>query len=349
MNYIGSKATLLPFIQGTIQNFVQDKIEDFTDLFAGTGCVGFHFKKSGVRVIANDLQYYSYSLCKHLIGNNIKPNFSNISSEIPRKSTLFTDTHNDLVSYLEQLEGLKGFIFRNYAPSGSENERMYFSDENAMQCDAIRMKIEQWRISGSIDEGEYYWLLASLIESIDRYANTASVYGAYLKSLKKSAKQKMRLSLLPVVGNSHKNIIFNEDANSLIKNIEGQILYLDPPYNHRQYATNYHLLETIARYDNPIIYGKTGLRRYEDQKSGYCQKALAKDCLEDLIMNAHYDYIFLSYNNEGLIPIEFIQSTMKRRGKYQMFEIDYARYKADNSREYKDTRTTEYLHCVKVR
>lgn len=143
---------------------------------------------------------------------------------------------------------------------------MYFSDFNARKCDAIRITIEEWLKHGKINEHEYFFLLGSLLNSIDKYANTASVYGAYLKTLKKSALKEMKLVALPIMKGNVECKVYNEDISELIKNVSGDILYLDPPYNSRQYCSNYHLLETIARYDNPQIKGKTGLRDYSRSK-----------------------------------------------------------------------------------
>jgi len=126
------------------------------------------------------------------------------------------------------------------------------------------------------------------------------------------------------------------------------ILYLDPPYNQRQYATNYHLLETIARYDDPKIYGKTGLREYESQKSLYCSRPQVKKAFTDLVLNAKQKYIFLSYNNEGLMTLEDIKEIMSSRGKYGYFTQEYNRFKADKdeNRDFSSNKTLEYLHYV---
>ncbi|MCK4913438.1 MAG: DNA adenine methylase [Planctomycetes bacterium] len=154
------------------------------------------------------------------------------------------------------------------------------------------------------------------------------------------------MSYLIINNQSHK--VFNEDINKISAKVQGDILYLDPPYNHRQYATNYHLLETIAKYDNPIIHGKTGLREYQNQKSFYCSKTQVKKTFRDLILKAKVKYIFLSYNNEGLMTLDDIKEIMSSRGKYGYFTKDYHRFKADKSenREYKSNKTVEYLHYV---
>ncbi len=172
-----------------------------------------------------------------------------------------------------------------------------------MRCDAIRQKIENWKEQNLISYDEYYFLIASLVESIDKYANTASVYGAFLKKLKKTAQNSLILKPAELIINDQDHEVFNEDINEVAGKVKGDILYLDPPYNHRQYATNYHILETIAKYDNPKIHGKTGLREYQNQKSLYCSRTQAKKAFNDLILKAKAKYIFLSYNNEGLMGL----------------------------------------------
>ena len=197
-----------------------------------------------------------------------------------------------------------------------------------------------------INENLYYFLLASLLESADKVANTASVYGAYLKNLKKSAQKELILEPAYFELNDNKHQVFNTDSNELIKQISGDILYLDPPYNARQYVANYHLLNTIAKYDSFIPKGKTGLRKYT--KSKYCSKNVVNQEFEKLVKNASFKYIFLSYNNEGLMSVSDVQSTMSKYGKYDLAEIDYQRFKADKTenRNHKTDSTKEYLHIL---
>jgi adenine-specific DNA-methyltransferase len=154
--------------------------------------------------------------------------------------------------------------------------------------------------------------LASLLESADRVANTTSVYCAFLKYIEPSAKKEMILLPADFVINDNEHKVFNMDSNHLIEQIEGDILYLDPPYNSRQYGANYHLLNTIARYDCFEPRGKTGLREYP--KSLYCYKNEAQKVFEYLIAKAQFKYIFLSYNNEGIMSIETIRKIMERYG-----------------------------------
>ena len=330
MNYIGSKYSLLDFIEQVVfdvTKFSRGAAFTFADLFAGTGVVGAAFKKLGCRVIANDIQYYSYVLNKHFIENS-------------------TALRTDLAEHFNRLDGIKGFVYQNYC-RGSGSGRNYFTDENGKRCDAIRTELEALRLSGEIDSATYYYYLASLINSIDKYANTASVYGAFLKHTKQSAQKQFRLELLPIVPGTPGNV-YNTDINSLIDTLSGDVLYLDPPYNARQYCTNYHVLETIARYDSPELYGVTGLRDYAEQKSAYCSSRTVEKAFEDLIARAQFRYIFLSYNNEGLMPIEKIKEIMSKYGTYLQYTKDYRRFKADReeNRRISAAATVEYLHCL---
>lgn len=330
MNYIGSKYSLMDFLTTTIANVAGTNTEGkvFADLFAGTGVVGKTFKERGYRVISNDIQYYSYVLNKHLIEN------------VPPLSI-------DVVDNLNQLTGTEGFIYKNYCV-GSGSGRQYFTDQNGMKCDSIRIELEKLKKCGDIDEAQYYYLLASLINSIDKYANTASVYGAFLKQVKKSAAKEFELELLPIIDGDKESKAYNYNISDIIKSIGGDILYLDPPYNARQYCTNYHVLETIARYDSPELKGKTGLRDYSSQKSLFCSPRTVVEAFDDVLRHADFDYIFLSYNNEGLMPFDAIQHTMEKYGEYQRFEQEYRRFKADTdkNRNIKANTTTEYLHCL---
>ena len=331
MNYIGSKFKLLPWIKQEIKDIVGHDLSKkvFCDIFSGTGIVARGFKKDVKKIIVNDLEYYSYILNKHYIGNNRKI--------------------KDIEKYINELNNLPlinhGFIYQNYC-LGSGSNRQYFSDYNGKKIDSIRIQIQEWKEKNIIDDSLYYFLLTALIESSDKIANTASVYGAFLKHLKKTASKELILESVHFIESDEPHQIFNEDSNKLIKKISGDILYLDPPYNQRQYSANYHLLNTIAKYKPFIPKGKTGLPEYN--RSTYCRKNEVKTSFEELIKNAKFKYIFLSYNNEGLMSHEDIKNIMQKYGKYDFRIKEYQRFKADknNSRNYTANKTFEYLHIL---
>lgn len=318
MNYIGSKLSLLPFIEKVVIKEVgnlTDKV--FCDLFAGTGVVGNYFKDKVLKIIANDFEYYAYVLNKNLIGNNSLIEFD--------------------FSIFDTIIDIDGFITNNYSLIGGRN---YFTKENARKIDAIRIFMDDYKK----DENLYYYLLASLLESADKIANTTSVYGAYLKKIKQSAQKKivMKPVMFKITDGFHE--VYQEDANELIKTVSGDVLYLDPPYNARQYGANYHLLNTIAEYKTFKPAGITGLPNYK--KSNYCKKKEVLDMFESLIKDANFKFIFLSYNNEGLLSFDEIKNVMTLYGTYKTFKQKHKRYKADNNREYSAIDTMEYIHVL---
>ncbi|MBE0492477.1 MAG: DNA adenine methylase [Sulfurospirillum sp.] len=331
MNYIGSKLKLASFLKEGIIDVVGDDLSQkvFCDIFAGTGIVGRIFKKDVKKVISNDLEDYSYVLNKNYIQNH---------KEIKNKE-----------DFIEELNSLalidSGFIYNHYC-MGSGSGRQYFSDINGKKIDMMRTKLKEWGECKKIDDSMYYFLLASLLESADKVANTASVYGAFLKHLKKSAQKELVLEPAYFELNDNSHEVYKSDSNELIKKIEGDILYLDPPYNQRQYSANYHILNTIAIYDEFVPKGKTGLREYN--RSSYCKKNEVAHSFEELIKNANFKYIFLSYNNEGLMSEDDVKNIMSKYGKYDLKTKEYQRFKADKTanRNHKADSTCEYLHIL---
>ena len=322
MNYIGSKAKLLPFLKTSITDVVGNDLSQkvFCDLFAGSGVVGRAFKKEVASIISNDSEFYSYVLGRNYLHNN---------------SILDFQTYVDALNSVEFCEGI---IYQNYC-LGSGSKRGYFSDNNGKKIDAMRQKIESYKE----DDALYYFLLASLLESADKVANTASVYSAFLKNLKPLAQKEIVLEPSLYEADTKPHIVYNEDANTLISKIQGDILYLDPPYNHRQYGANYHILNTIALYDIFTPKGKTGVRNYVS--SPYCKASSASRAFEEIIQKANFPYTFVSYNDEGLMSQENISAIMQKYGHYDCIKILHPRFKAYENKAHKGT-TFEYLHMV---
>jgi len=325
LNYIGSKYLLLDFIFESITKTVDMNVSDaiFCDMFAGSSVVGRFFKLHVKQVISNDLEYYSYILAQ---------NYMNSTS---------TCKDDELFNMLNKLEGIKGFIYTHYS-QGSDTSRLYFSAENGKKIDAIREKIESLYQDKTIDKTLYFHLLASLIESADVIANTASVYSAYLKTLKKTAKEPLVLIPASFEQNSQKHTVYNQDANKLITTIQGDILYLDPPYNIRQYGSNYHILNTIAKYDTFTPSGITGVRDYT--RSTYCSKKHVHKELEYLIKEAKFKYIFMSYSSDGILTPQEIKTIFQKYGEYRVEKRKHHRFKAQSKKRY--TPTTEFLHIL---
>jgi len=328
LNYIGSKIRLSSWIKDEVIKNIDSNLSEiiFADIFAGTGTIGKIFKPDVKQVISNDLEYYSFVLNQNYIGNHQQ--IENI------------DIYIDRLNSLNLIED--GFIYQNYA-FGSGSQRIYFSDQNAKKIDTIRLEIE--KLKTNISENMYFFLLASLLESADKVANTTSIYGAFLKKIKKTAKRDLILEPANFLQTNNFHQVFNQDANQLIHQISGDVLYLDPPYNQRQYGSNYHILNTIVKYKPFTPKGKTGLPEYN--RSKYSQKKEVLDSFEDLIKYAKFRYIFLSYNNEGLMSEIEIKNILSKYGKYSLVSTEYKRFKADNNRKNISKSTFEYLHILK--
>lgn len=341
MRYIGNKTNLLNNIKQVIEENCSGNEEVFCDLFSGTSSVARFFKNK-YKIISNDILYFSYVLQKATISNNEIPNFEKLRNKLKVENIL---------DYLETTEidmkNIKTFIYDNYSPNDN-CERMYLTPENAKRIDYIRTNIEQWKKGELISENEYYYLLATLIEGVPFISNITGTYGAYLKKWDKRAFKRFEMIRLNVINNYQGNECYREDANELIKKISGDILYIDPPYNSRQYLPNYHLLETIARYDEPNINGKTGIRIYTREKSNYCIKSKVYDELDELIKNAKFNHIIVSYNQEGILKKEEIEQILKKHGNentYKLYQIPYKQYQ--NKLTKKMEQHYEYLFYIK--
>jgi adenine-specific DNA-methyltransferase len=169
----------------------------------------------------------------------------------------------------------------------------------------------------------------------------AGVYAAFQKKWDKRALKSFTLRTIDLVYNKQKNEVFNMDSMQLIDTIDTDILYLDPPYNERQYAPNYHILETIAKYDNPVIKGITGMRDYSKQKSLFCNKDTALQSLDKIANTVKYKHLILSYNSEGIMASKKIVETLQKYGNVELVEFDYLRFKSNSNGE---SQTKKHIH-----
>lgn len=339
MRYLGNKEGILQDITNLLnQKNLMNKQLTFFDAFAGTGAVSVALKNNF----------------------NIKINDSLSWSVIYTKGRLLSQNSNfkklgvDPFDYFNSNENTrKDFFYREYSPGASN--RMYFSVENAGKIDWIRYTIEQWKVNDLLDYGEYEYLLASLIESISKVANTAGVYGAYLKKWDPRALKKMEF--IPVPRNEDRNPInisennfFNEKLENIIGQVETDILYLDPPYTQNQYGTQYHLLETLIKMDNPSISPITGSRPTGPMRSDWSKEFKVNILLDKILSETTARYVLMSYSDDGIMSQSFIEAAFKRYGKaetYEVRKIDYKKY--NNYKSKKRASHHEYLFFVELK
>lgn len=325
MRYIGSKKNLLTEIDLVVNPFRKTKkYNSFCDLFSGTAIVAQHFKKD-FQIISNDLLYFSYVFQKAVIENNSEPKFTKFIKEFKTDPlTYFSEINEKKFKLLEE-----SFIHDNYSPS-SKSDRKYLSNENALLIDIYRQLINSWKEQELINEGEYFYLIAIVVQSIPYVSNIAGTYGAFLKEWDHRSVNRIKLRKFDITSNDKDNKSYNEDSNDLIKKISGDILYIDPPYNHRQYSSNYHLLETVARYDRPEVKGVTGVRRDKSIFSNFSSVPKVHKAFSDLIENADFKVIIVSYSNEGLMKEDEIAEILQKNAQKSSLKIKtipYRRYK----------------------
>lgn len=336
MRYIGNKNKILNYIETLIiDKKINNENYTFCDAFSGTATVGNYFKDK-FKIIANDNLYASYVISQAKL-NTPDLKFEKLGVD-PFK--LFNDKNKIL----------KGFIYNNYSPGGSE--RQYFSSENAGRIDYIRTKIEKWYNDEKLSKDEYYYLIACLLESVSKVANVAGVYGAYLKMWDSRALKPMQFIKVEQLKQEslYENEVYNKNIEELINYISGDILYLDPPYTKNQYSVQYHLLETIALYDNPELKGKTGARNTSHQTSKFSKDGEVHIEFEKIIAKAKFKYIIMSYSSDGIMSKEYIENVMKRYGKAETFEFRKFNYKQYlNFKAEKDEEHCEYLFFIEKR
>ena len=335
MRYIGNKENILDKIYSILtENGVEG--DSFFDFFSGTTSVARYYKKLGYRVFSSDFLYLSFCLQKAYIENNREPLFGRLLPTLlsVRCASFFASPLEQVVAYLNTISPVEGFIYKNYTPEGPaalDRPRMYFSSENGKVIDAIRIQIEKWKIEDLITDSEYYILLACLIETVSFYANVAGVYAAFQKKWDPRAVKPLTLRPIEIIDNDRDNKVYNANSLDLVPDIDVDILYVDPPYNGRQYLPNYHLLETIAKYDAPSIHGVTGMRDYESKKSSFCNAKTALQGIDYIASSAKYKYLVLSYNSEGIMGKADIMSTLSKYGTVKLEEFEYLRFKSNNN------------------
>lgn len=308
--YLGAKTKLLPFIKGIIDNEIGDW-NTFTDLFGGTGVVGSHFNKEGKRLVINDLLYTNY-----------------FSYQTFLSSGAFNQhAIKDAIAYLNDITvNNENYFSQHYGET-------FFSKENAMKIGAIREEIEKMR--SEFNARERYILITSLIYATDKVANTFGHYEAFRKKL--DMFNPVRLLEPIIVENevNRLNEIYRSDSNELVKNIDTDILYIDTPYNSRQYVDAYHLLENLAKWEKPEVTGvakKMAGRLYG--KSKYCTKS-APEVFDELIKNVKAKWIIVSYSNmsqkgdgrsNAKISDDEIVASLEKRGQTTSFSQEFKQF-----------------------
>ena len=309
--YLGSKAKLLSFITEVV-NKECENINIFLDLFGGTGNVAWNFNNQYTTIMVNDILMSNYLSYIAWFG----------SQEIDEGKI------SDLIVKYNELEILEDNYFSN------NFSNTFFSELNCKKIGYIREDIEKQFNNGELNEREKAILITSLLYAMDRIANTVGHYDAYRMNGDLNKNLVLEELDLPTREVNLNNIIYREDANSLIRRVVADLVYIDPPYNSRQYCDAYHLLENVALWEKPEVFGVAKKMDRSNLKSKYCTHTAPKQ-FEDLINNINARYILVSYNNMGTkgagrsqakISDDDIMRILSAKGKVKVFEKEFNQF-----------------------
>ena len=338
MRYIGNKTRLLPFILRVLKTrgLVGGTVHD---AFAGTASVGRALKAHGWRVHSSDLLLSSYVFQRaYVVTCSADKSLGKLARE------------------LSTLPPKEGFITRHFSPVG---QRMYFTVENAGLIDAAREELERWREGGVVGEDTYYILLAAIIEGADRVANTAGVYASFMKRWQPNSRRRFEVRPEAPGAGDPGATAYLMDAASAAKKIGAvDLIYIDPPYNSRQYVAYYHIPEIIARGwsdSDPVVRGKVGLLAGKEGRSDWSHGRRVQKLFSSLLATTQARHALVSFNSEGHLPPKTLRTLLEGAaidGKVDHFTQGYRRYRADSEREgrhYHLDRAVEHLYLIRLR
>lgn len=364
--YIGNKRKLLPLIFKAIENTKLDLSENlrFFDVFAGSGVVSRFAKYLGFEVFSNDWESYSFILNQGFL----RFNEADIENEFGSKKAFIEiiEKINNLSAPAEEAQ----YIAKYYSPKEFETEkvngkieRLFYTRENGLIIDKIRNYIE--RNPDNLSEKARNLLIALLIYESATHTNTSGVFKAFHKEFGGHGKDAMKrittpIALhYPVLFDSDKAMhIFQEDSNELVKKLKGlDIAYLDPPYNQHQYGSNYHMLNTVAKWDKipaPLelndkgeLKEKAAIRHdWVNTRSNYCYKENAVESFKELIMNIDSKFILISYSTDGIIPFEKMIEICVNRGKLSLVTNEYTTYRGGKQSNKRQNSNIEFILCI---
>ena len=299
IKYLGSKRALVPLIERVVSRL---PVRTACDLFAGTTRVAQALRRRGLRVVSNDLATYS-----EVLG----------LAYVVADGTLDRTKIRRLLHELGELPGEPGYFTQAFCV-----DALYFQPENGARVDAIRCAVDLL----DVDAVERGVLLTSLMEATDRVDSTTGLQMAYLKTWAPRASNPLQLRE-PRYVDGPPGSVTREDANALAPALDVDLVYIDPPYNQHSYFSNYHVWETLIRWDAPETYGIANKRvDCRTTKSDYNSGVKARAALDDLLDELSVPWLLVSFNNEGYHDPAHIFELLSSHGYVNFVEVDFKRY-----------------------
>lgn len=339
--YIGNKTRLIPEILERVQQIVQPGAV-IADPMCGTASVSAALRQGGYSVVASDLMTFAVHHARVRLLLDRSPSFRGLGGR----------HYADVLDELQHLGPVDGLFVREYSPAGDPAvgcaPRRYFTQENAALIDAIQIRLREWQRAELLTDRENSLLRHDLIMAANDVANIAGTYGHFRSSWSQSALRPLTLRRTGFDrGLSVKHQVLQGRAEDLAPSISADLCYLDPPYMKRQYAANYHLIETLARGDEPEAIGVSGLRDWWDQYSDFCSKRRVADAFGAILGKMDCPYFLISYSEDGLLTSDQLTGILEEFGRVHVEEIPNQRFKSNGSSLGKSV--VEYLFHVDAR
>ncbi len=340
MKYIGNKSRLIGFIEDCLKehNINYNNVIVY-DLFSGTGSVSEFFLRHNCIVLSCDNMNYAIAEQYRKLYFRKEPKFEEL------RNIINCEELEDVINYLNNHNGQKRYYYENFCEEGKYHRR-FFSERNAMKIDAIREKIDEWK--DILPKEKYMFLVGILMNAADFVSNTAGTYGAYLKIWRSMALKEMKLEIPEFIATGKISLYVNDVVEFVKINKTADIVYMDPPYNTRQYPAYFSTLESIVINDKQQLKGKSGLRNYEKQKSKFSIKKYVKEEFKNLVDEIKAKYIVMSYSTEGILNKDYIYDILSKKGKTKIYDVSYRRFKTNSWTE-NNTNLKELLFICEVR
>ncbi|RTE85595.1 MULTISPECIES: DNA adenine methylase [Gammaproteobacteria] len=349
--YIGSKSKIIDVLLKKIGDIVPEGAH-VADLMTGTATVSMELRKLGYKVTANDLMTYSYHHAVSGLKFSKLPTFQRARDFVeqyykPKENESSPTHYQMMINALNNSKPIKGYFWKEFSlsgkPSNTDKPRNYYSSENAAKIDGIRANIEKLTKNKALTHNEKSLILHDLIMGTNDVANIAGTYGHHMANLVGRAKDTLNLypSNLLLKNDVKNHTVLQGYAEEVSSKISCDICYIDPPYMKRQYAANYHILETLARGDEPEAIGVSGLRPWRDQYSNFCTKTKIRDSFRLIFNNMKTNNFLISYSEDGLLSIEDFVELLSPFGDVYIDEFVHKRFKSNSS--HLKNHLTEYL------
>jgi len=350
--YIGAKKKVLDKVLGKVSSLVPPG-GHVVDLMCGTAAVSAGLRKAGFCVTAVDIMTFSYHHARVALLFTAAPDFRHATTFMNKFSggtqrSLFPlSPYENILQALNNVPPEKGYFGKEFSiegcPKNTQRTRNYFSPENAERIDAVRTWIKRLEQGGQTNDLEHSLLIHDLIMATNDVANIAGTYGHYLSKLVDRAKCPLKLkpTHIDVLEDGGRHTVLQGPAEELAGSIACDLCYIDPPYMKRQYAANYHILETLAREDEPEAVGVSGLRPWRDQYSNFCTKTKIRDSFKKIFTQMKCRDFLISYSQDGLLSIDELEDLFSKFGNIQVASFKYKRFKSNTS--VRAPELTEYL------